>query len=187
VPGPTGTGLCTLKAAFAFDALLRVGDVVLRAQPHEVGVAIVFETDNGRTQPDNGNKQHGDDGNGDWLHGGSLTRGMQRQGAPGGSPVARGAESGASSPLARWKAKALSGPRVGFGKAPERAGRIPATIREIVEKVVIHPRGPYKPVEIEIYGQLAALLRISERAAEPLESRGVLVAGIGLNLMTFWL
>lgn len=51
-------------------------------------------------------------------------------------------------------------------------------IREIVEKVVIHPRGPYKPVEIEIYGQLAALLRISERAAaDPLESRGVLVAG----------
>lgn len=38
-------------------------------------------------------------------------------------------------------------------------------IREIVEKVVIHPRGRYKPIEIEIYGQLAALLRISERAA----------------------
>ncbi|SCB55100.1 Recombinase zinc beta ribbon domain-containing protein [Bradyrhizobium shewense] len=45
-------------------------------------------------------------------------------------------------------------------------------IREIVEKVVIHPSGPYKPVRTEIYGQLAALLRISERAAEPLESRG---------------
>ncbi len=59
-------------------------------------------------------------------------------------------------------------------------------IREIVEKVVIHPRGAYKPVEIEIYGQLAALLRISERAAaEPLESRGVLVAGIGFEPMTF--
>jgi site-specific DNA recombinase len=58
-------------------------------------------------------------------------------------------------------------------------------IREIVEKVVIHPKGPYKPVEIEIYGQLAALLRISERAAEPLESRGVLVAGIGFEPMTF--
>jgi hypothetical protein len=59
-------------------------------------------------------------------------------------------------------------------------------IREIVEKVVIHPRGPYKPVEIEIYGQLAALLRISERAAEPLdESREALVAGIGFEPMTF--
>ncbi|WP_244623334.1 hypothetical protein [Bradyrhizobium sp. MOS001] len=33
-------------------------------------------------------------------------------------------------------------------------------LREIVEKIVIHPRGRYKPVEIEIYGQLAALLRI---------------------------
>ncbi|WP_024342654.1 hypothetical protein [Bradyrhizobium japonicum] len=42
-------------------------------------------------------------------------------------------------------------------------------IREIVEKVVIHPRGRYKPVQIDIYGQLAALLRISERAAEPPE------------------
>jgi len=51
---------------------------------------------------------------------------------------------------------------------------------------IIHPRGPYKPVEIEIYGQLAALLRISERAAaDPLESRGVLVAGIGFEPMTF--
>ncbi|MDH2351178.1 hypothetical protein QCM80_10910 [Bradyrhizobium sp. SSUT112] len=58
-------------------------------------------------------------------------------------------------------------------------------IREIVEKVVIHPRGAYKPVEIEIYGQLAALLRISERAAaDPLESRGVLVAGIGFERKT---
>jgi site-specific DNA recombinase len=59
-------------------------------------------------------------------------------------------------------------------------------IREIVEKVVIHPQGPYKPVEIEIYGEIAALLRMSERAAaDPLESRGVLVAGIGFEPMTF--
>jgi site-specific DNA recombinase len=40
--------------------------------------------------------------------------------------------------------------------------------------VVIHPSGPYKPVEIEIHGQLAALLRISERkAADSLERLGV--------------
>jgi site-specific DNA recombinase len=44
-------------------------------------------------------------------------------------------------------------------------------IRQIVEKVVIHPKEAYKPVEIEIHGQLAALLRISERATDPLESR----------------
>jgi hypothetical protein len=43
-------------------------------------------------------------------------------------------------------------------------GRLPTEsyrkIREIVEKVVIQPRGRHKAVEIEIYGQLAALLRI---------------------------
>ncbi len=43
-------------------------------------------------------------------------------------------------------------------------------IREIVEKVVVHP--------IEIYGQLAALLSMSERAAIALEEpREALVAG----------
>jgi site-specific DNA recombinase len=59
------------------------------------------------------------------------------------------------------------------------------TIREIVEKIVIHPRGPYKPVEIEIHGQLAAILRISEVAADALESKSVVVAGIGFEPMTF--
>jgi hypothetical protein len=58
-------------------------------------------------------------------------------------------------------------------------------IREIVEKVVLHPRGRYKPVQVDIYGQLAALLRISERAAEPLESRRALVAGIRFEPMIF--
>ena len=43
-------------------------------------------------------------------------------------------------------------------------------LREIVEKVVIHQKGP-QPVDIEIYGEIAALLRMSERAvADPLES-----------------
>jgi len=41
------------------------------------------------------------------------------------------------------------------------------SIREIVEKVVVRPRGQYKPVEIDIYGQLAVLLRISERRLNP--------------------
>ncbi|MGY3355096.1 hypothetical protein ACVWZK_001759 [Bradyrhizobium sp. GM0.4] len=58
-------------------------------------------------------------------------------------------------------------------------------LREIVEKIVIHPQGRYKPVRIDFYGQLAALLRISERAAGPQESGGVLVAGIGFEPMTF--
>jgi hypothetical protein len=30
--------------------------------------------------------------------------------------------------------------------------------REFVEKIVIHPRAPYEPVELEIFGQLAAIL-----------------------------
>jgi hypothetical protein len=46
-------------------------------------------------------------------------------------------------------------------------------IREIVEKVIIHPRGRYTPVKIEIYGQLAALLLMSERAADPKSLRSV--------------
>jgi site-specific DNA recombinase len=58
-----------------------------------------------------------------------------------------------------------------------------AAMRKIVEKVVIHRQGRYRPVRVEIYGQLAALLRISERATEPLdESRDVLVAGQDLKL-----
>jgi hypothetical protein len=40
-------------------------------------------------------------------------------------------------------------------------------------------------VEIEIYGLLAALLRVSERPANPQISGGVLVAGIGFESMTF--
>lgn len=59
-------------------------------------------------------------------------------------------------------------------------------VREIVEKVVVHPQGRYKPVEIEIHGQLAALLTISERAAIALdESREALVAGARFELATF--
>ena len=50
-------------------------------------------------------------------------------------------------------------------------------IREIVEKIVIHPRGRYEPVEIEIFGQLAAILRLSEAAGEASESKGAMVAG----------
>nr|WP_246741516.1 recombinase family protein [Bradyrhizobium aeschynomenes] len=51
-------------------------------------------------------------------------------------------------------------------------------IREIVEKVVVHPQGPYKPVRVEIYGQLAALLSLSEKDAEPpAQSRGCWLRG----------
>nr|WP_244547196.1 recombinase family protein [Bradyrhizobium sp. Gha] len=60
-----------------------------------------------------------------------------------------------------------------------------AGIREIVEKVTIHPRGPGEPVGIEIDGQLAAILRLSDTVTGAGESQGAMVAGIGFEPMTF--
>ena len=59
-------------------------------------------------------------------------------------------------------------------------------IRELVEKVVIRPSGPRRPVQIEIRGQLATLLRASKEGTigEP-QSMGVLVAGVGFEPTTF--
>ena len=66
-----------------------------------------------------------------------------------------------------------------------RAGAYQA-IRELVEKVVIQPSGPRQPIQIEIHGHLANLLRASNEGTigEP-ESMGVLVAGVGFEPMTF--
>ena len=60
-----------------------------------------------------------------------------------------------------------------------------AGIRQIVEKVTIHPRGPGEPVGIEIDGQLAAILRLSDTVTGAGESQGAMVAGIGFEPMTF--
>jgi site-specific DNA recombinase len=60
-------------------------------------------------------------------------------------------------------------------------------IRELVEKVVIIPKGaPYKGYDIEIHGQLAALLEASQRGTmrEP-QSMVALVAGVGFEPTTF--
>jgi site-specific DNA recombinase len=59
-------------------------------------------------------------------------------------------------------------------------------IRELVEKIVIHPSGPRQPVEIEIHGQLATLFRVSKEGTirEP-ESMGAMVAGVGFEPTTF--
>ncbi len=62
---------------------------------------------------------------------------------------------------------------------PESRSAAMTGIRELVEKIVIHPTGPYKPVDIEIHGQLAALLAASPR------SMGALVAGVGFEPTTF--
>jgi site-specific DNA recombinase len=60
-----------------------------------------------------------------------------------------------------------------------------AGIREIIEKVTIHPHGRGEPVGIEIDGQLAAILRLSDTVSGAQESQGVVVAGIGFEPMTF--
>ena len=60
-------------------------------------------------------------------------------------------------------------------------------IRELVEKVLIIPKGaPYKGYDIEIHGQLAALLEASQRGTmrEP-QSMVALVAGVGFEPTTF--
>jgi site-specific DNA recombinase len=55
-------------------------------------------------------------------------------------------------------------------------------IRELIEKVVIIPKGAYRGCDIEIHGQLAALLEASQRGTirEPM-SMGALVAGVGFE------
>jgi hypothetical protein len=58
-------------------------------------------------------------------------------------------------------------------------------IREIVEKIVVHPRGKYQPPEIEIFGQLATILHLSEAAEAAPGSQGAMVAGARFELATF--
>jgi site-specific DNA recombinase len=59
-------------------------------------------------------------------------------------------------------------------------------IRELVEKIVIRPTGPYRPVDIEIHGRLATLLCASgEGTIEEPQSMRVLVAGVGFEPTTF--
>ena len=55
-------------------------------------------------------------------------------------------------------------------------------IRELLEVVVIRPNGPYKPVEIDIYGRIQSLF--PQNKTDP-ESMGVLVAGVGFEPTTF--
>jgi site-specific DNA recombinase len=58
-------------------------------------------------------------------------------------------------------------------------------LREIIEKIVIHPGGRYEAVDLEIFGQLAAILKISEAAGGASESKRALVAGARFELATF--
>jgi hypothetical protein len=65
--------------------------------------------------------------------------------------------------------------------AADEANRAEAflIIRDLVDRIVVRPTGPYRPVEIEIHGTLAGLLEASASAAacSSPESRGVMVAG----------
>jgi hypothetical protein len=53
-------------------------------------------------------------------------------------------------------------------------------IRELVQKIIIRTAGPYKTIEIDIYGCLGDLL-----GTPPPNSMGVLVAGVGFEPTTF--
>jgi hypothetical protein len=60
-------------------------------------------------------------------------------------------------------------------------------IRELIEKVVIIPKGgAYQGYDTEIHGQLAAFLEDSQRGTmrEP-RSMGAMVAGVGFEPTTF--
>lgn len=56
-------------------------------------------------------------------------------------------------------------------------------IREIVEKILIHPRGCYQQVELETFGQPGR--HPYEAAGQASESKRALVAGARFELATF--
>lgn len=58
-----------------------------------------------------------------------------------------------------------------------------ARLRELVEKIVIHPTGRRRPPDVEIHGQIAALLQASTGVpALPQATVGAMVAGVGFTL-----
>lgn len=64
---------------------------------------------------------------------------------------------------------------------PEFREEAYAIVRSLVEKIVIHPTGPRGPVDLEIHGQLATLLK-AQPGAVPVVSVGKVVAGVRNNL-----
>jgi site-specific DNA recombinase len=56
-------------------------------------------------------------------------------------------------------------------------------IRDLVEAIVITPRGKYEPADIEIRGKLAALL--AQKGEQPAQSVVKVVAGVGFEPTTF--
>jgi site-specific DNA recombinase len=68
-------------------------------------------------------------------------------------------------------------------EASERA-QAQALLRRLVERIVVRPTGPYGPVEFDVYGQLAELLRLSDPVPAT-RSMGAMVAGVGFEPTTF--
>lgn len=69
----------------------------------------------------------------------------------------------------------------------EHRDRAFAAIREIIDHIVVHPTERKKPVDLEVHGQLATLLGLSDATAGSEDPKTVeaLVAGIGFEPMTF--
>jgi site-specific DNA recombinase len=77
------------------------------------------------------------------------------------------------------------------GQEGSQRAQAQALLRQLVERIVVRPTGPYGPVEFDVYGQLAGLIRLSGPvlAAEPpvpaTRSMGAMVAGVGFEPTTF--
>jgi site-specific DNA recombinase len=67
---------------------------------------------------------------------------------------------------------------------PGERARAHALLRQLVERIVVRPTGPYGPVEFDVYGQLAGLIQLSDPVPAA-RSMGAMVAGVGFEPTTF--
>jgi site-specific DNA recombinase len=59
---------------------------------------------------------------------------------------------------------------------PDDRSQAHALLRQLVERIVVRPTGPYGPVEFDVYGQLAGLFQLSDPVPAT-RSLGAMVAG----------
>jgi site-specific DNA recombinase len=69
-------------------------------------------------------------------------------------------------------------------QGPDERAQAHAQVRQLVERIVVRPTGPYGPVEFDIHGQLARLMRLSDPVPAT-RSVGAMVAGVGFEPTTF--
>jgi site-specific DNA recombinase len=67
---------------------------------------------------------------------------------------------------------------------PDDRSQAHALLRQLVERIVVRPTGPYGPVEFDVYGQLAGLFQLSDPVPAT-RSLGAMVAGVGFEPTTF--